>query len=78
MKYIANKKNNRKIIKTIRDWGFLNKFLNGVRITRINPTKLLIKNRGYRRIFVQKSFIINFFNLKRLYRNHYIYNSIKR
>ena len=26
--------------------GFLNKFLRGVRITNINPAKLLIKNRG--------------------------------
>ena len=26
--------------------GFLNKFRNGVRIININPSKLLIKNRG--------------------------------
>ena len=57
----------KKIIKKIRDWGFLNKFLNGVRITNINPIKLLIKNRGYRRIFVQKSFIIKFTDLKKVY-----------
>ena len=45
------------IIKKIRNLGILNKFLKGVRITKIKPTKLLIKNLGYRRIFVQKLFI---------------------
>ena len=41
----------------IRSFGILNKFLNGAKITRINPAKLLIKNRGYLETFVQKSFI---------------------
>ena len=45
------------IIKKIRNLGILNKFLKGVRITKIKPTKLLIKNLGYRRMFVQKLFI---------------------
>jgi hypothetical protein len=44
-------------IKKIRNFGILNKFLKGVRITKIKPTKLLIKNLGYLRIFVQKLFI---------------------
>jgi len=44
-------------IKKIRSFGILNKFLNGVKMIKINPTKLLIKNRGYLEIFVQKSFI---------------------
>ena len=35
-----------KISTTTRDLGFLNKFRNGVSITKINPIKLLIKNRG--------------------------------
>ena len=35
-----------KIIKPIRDFGFLNKFRKGVKITKIKPIKLLIKNRG--------------------------------
>lgn len=33
-------------IKRIRNLGTLNKFLNGARITKIKPTKLLIKNLG--------------------------------
>ena len=44
-------------IKKIRNFGTLNRFLNGAKIIRINPAKLLIKNRGYRAIFVQNSFI---------------------
>ena len=43
--------------KTIRNFGILNKFLRGAKITKINPAKLLIKNRGYREILFQKSFI---------------------
>ena len=39
-----NKKN--EIIKIIRNFGILNKLRNGVKITKIKPTKLLIKNRG--------------------------------
>lgn len=39
-----NKKN--EIIKIIRNFGILNKLRNGVKITKIRPTKLLIKNRG--------------------------------
>jgi|AntRauTorckE5430_2_1112549.scaffolds.fasta_scaffold29655_1 hypothetical protein len=45
------------IIKKIRSFGILNKFLNGAKIIKINPAKLLIKNRGYLEMFVQKSFI---------------------
>ena len=33
-------------IKNIRNLEFLSKFLKGVNITKINPNKLLIKNRG--------------------------------
>ena len=36
----------RNIIKNTRDLEFLNKFLKGVKITKINPNRLLIKNRG--------------------------------
>ena len=39
-----NKKLNK--ITRIRDFGFLNKFRIGVKITNIKPIKLLIKNRG--------------------------------
>jgi len=35
----------------------LNKFLKGVKITKIKPARLLIKNLGYRNILVQKLFI---------------------
>ena len=38
--------NKLKIINSIRDLGFLKRFRNGVKITKIKPTKLLIKNRG--------------------------------
>lgn len=40
---ITNKKNR---IKIIRNFGILNKFLNGARIIKIKPAKLLIKKRG--------------------------------
>ena len=40
---INNKKDK---IKRIRNLGTLNKFLNGAKITKINPATLLIKNRG--------------------------------
>ena len=73
IKYNITKNNKRNINKKIRDWGFLNKFRKGVKITSNNPIKLLMKNRGYRRIFVQKSFIIIFLSL---YCNHYTYNNI--
>jgi hypothetical protein len=43
----------------IRNFLIFNKFRKGVRITRIKPAKLLIKNRGNREIFVQKSSIKN-------------------
>ena len=53
------KQNMKKLkIKIRRSFGTLNKFLNGVNITRTNPAKLLIKNRGYLEIFAQKLFII--------------------
>ena len=41
-----------------RNFGVLNKFLKGVNIININPIILLIKNRGYLTILVQKLFII--------------------
>ena len=40
---IINKKNT---TRKMRNFGTLNKFLNGAKITRIKPTKLLIKNLG--------------------------------
>ena len=43
--------------KTIRNFGILNKFLTGAKITKIKPAKLLIKNRGYLEILFQNSFI---------------------
>ena len=46
-------------IKKIRNLEFLNKFWKGVKITRINPNKLLIKKRGNRKTFVQKLFMFN-------------------
>ena len=48
--------NNTKI-RIIRNLGILNKFRKGVRIIKIKPIKLLIKNRGYLIMFVQKLFI---------------------
>ena len=53
---------NKKIKKNrkLRNFGILNKFLNGVLITKINPTKLLIKNLGYLIIFFQKLSIDKF------------------
>ena len=49
---------NKKIIGIIkRNFLILNKFRNGDTITKIKPTKLLIKNLGYRDTLVQKSFI---------------------
>ena len=51
-------RNNINIIGTkIRNFLILNKFLNGARITKMSPAILLIKNRGYRDTFVQKSLI---------------------
>ena len=44
--YNPMKKNIINIIKNIRSLEFLNKFLKGVKIIKINPIKLLIKNRG--------------------------------
>ena len=44
-------------IKNQRNLGVLNKFLKGVNIININPIILLIKNRGYRTMLVQKLFI---------------------
>ena len=40
-----------------RNLGVLNKFLKGVNIININPSILLMKNRGYRNMLVQKLFI---------------------
>jgi hypothetical protein len=57
MKYKPEIKTKLKEIKNKRNLGVLNKFLNGVIITNINPIILLIKNRGYLIILVQKLFI---------------------
>ena len=43
-KIAINNKN--PIITKIRSFLILNKFLNGVKITKIRPVKLLIKKRG--------------------------------
>jgi hypothetical protein len=40
-----------------RNLGVLNKFLRGVNIIKIKPIILLIKNRGYLIMLVQKLFI---------------------
>ena len=45
-RYRPVKKRTRNTIKKIRNLGILNKFLNGVKITKISPVTLLIKNRG--------------------------------
>jgi hypothetical protein len=55
--YKINPNPKQPIIKKIRNLGILNKFLTGAKITKINPAKLLIKNRGYLEILFQKSFI---------------------
>ena len=53
-----NKPNRKQVSsKKIRNFGTLNKFLRGAKITKINPAKLLIKNRGYLEILFQKSLI---------------------
>ena len=57
IRYKTKIKRQKPLITIIRNFEVLNKFLNGVNITKINPAKLLIKNRGYRAIFIQKSFI---------------------
>ena len=44
-------------IKNQRNFGVLNKFLKGVNMININPIILLIKNRGYLTMLVQKLFI---------------------
>ena len=44
--YKPIKNNMRNKIKNIRNLGILNKFLKGVKITKIKPVTLLIKNRG--------------------------------
>jgi hypothetical protein len=46
-----------KRIRKIRNFGILNKFRKGVRIISTKPNKLLIKNLGYLRMFVQKLFM---------------------
>ena len=43
--------------KRILNFFTFNKLRNGVKIIKIKPAKLLIKNRGYRDTFVQKSLI---------------------
>jgi hypothetical protein len=37
---------NKNTIRIIRNLGIFNKFLKGVKITKIKPAMLLIKNRG--------------------------------
>jgi len=56
-KYKPKKIKTIEITKKILNLGILNRFRIGVRITRIKPAKLLIKNLGYLRMFVQKLFI---------------------
>jgi len=46
IKYKLKIKTNKNKIANIRSLGILNKFLNGVKITKIRPVTLLIKNRG--------------------------------
>ena len=46
MVYNVIKKSIKNKITNIRNFEFLNKFLKGVKIIRINPIKLLTKNRG--------------------------------
>jgi hypothetical protein len=57
IKYKPIENNKRNKTKKIRNFGTLNKFLKGVKITKTRPIRLLIKNLGYRRILVQKLFI---------------------
>ena len=60
LRIIVYKAIKHKIIKNItkiRSLGTLNKFLNGAKITKIKPARLLIKKRGYRTMLFQKSFI---------------------
>ena len=56
-KYKPKKIKTIEITKKTLNLGILNRFRIGVRITRIKPAKLLIKNLGYLRMFVQKLFI---------------------
>jgi hypothetical protein len=53
-------------IKIKRNLEVLKKLLKGVNIITINPVKLLIKKRGYLKIFSQKLFIKNYNLLKYL------------
>ena len=46
IKYKPIKKKIMNKTKKLRNLGIFNKFRNGAKITRIRPTKLLIKNRG--------------------------------
>ncbi len=57
MKYKTEIKTKLNEIKNKRHLGVLNKFLKGVNIIIINPIILLIKNRGYLTMLVQKLFI---------------------
>lgn len=54
------------IKKIKRNLELLKKPLKGVKITIINPVKLLIKKRGYLEIFSQKLFIIKIYNLLKI------------
>lgn len=57
MRYILDKNPKLNNIKIKRELDVFNKFFKGVNRTKINPIKLLIKKRGYRKIFSQKLFI---------------------
>ena len=71
MKYKLKIKTKIKKIKNKRNLGVLNKFLRGVSIINTNPIILLIKNRGYRTMLVQKLFI-KLIIIKSFFTWHYI------
>ena len=57
IKYKLKTKTKLNNIKIQRSFGVLNKFLKGVNMINTNPIILLIKNRGYLIMLVQKLFI---------------------
>jgi hypothetical protein len=57
IKYKLKKQTKINKVKIKRDFDVFNRLLNGVIRTNIKPTKLLIKKRGYLKIFSQKLFI---------------------
>ncbi len=58
MRYKSDKNSIKSIIRNNRALDVLYKFIKGVKIIKINPVKLVIKNRGYRKILFQKLFIL--------------------